>query len=101
MADGIVFPSKLEARRYLILREMERDGLIADLRVSANPEHKKQLTWKLEVEGSLICKYIADFSYTERGATVVEDSKGKVTPVYRLKAKLMKAIHGITIRETR
>ena len=36
----------------------------------------------------------------ENGILVVEDSKGVKTPVYKLKRKLMKFRHGITVRET-
>ena len=45
-------------------------------------------------------KYKADFRYIEKGETVVEDVKGMRTPVYNLKRHLMKAVHGIEIRET-
>ena len=102
MVDGITFPSKLEARRYLVLIEMEREGLIQGLKVSArSPSEKKDLTWRLEVNDQLIWKYVTDFTYYERGKFIVDDAKGKITPVYRAKAKMMKALYGIVIRETR
>jgi len=52
------------------------------------------------VAGQHICTYRADFAYDENGARVVEDAKGVRTPAYRLKAKLMKAVFNIEIRET-
>lgn len=45
-------------------------------------------------------KYVADFTYVERGATVktVEDVKGVITKEYRIKRHLMAAM-GIPIKE--
>jgi predicted DNA-binding transcriptional regulator len=94
--DGERFDSKREAARYKQLQFLEKANLIRDL--------KRQVEFKLEVAGQLITKYRADFTYEEykhsEWVKVVEDSKGALTPIYRLKRKLMKAIHGIEIRET-
>ena len=38
--------------------------------------------------------------YVENGALVTEDVKGVLTPEFKLKSKLMKAVHGIEIRLT-
>lgn len=89
--DGRVFDSKKEAARYLALRGMAAAGLIQNLELQA--------VYRLEVEGKLICKYRADFRYKEGGAVVVEDVKGVRTEAYRLKRKLMAAIHRIEIKE--
>lgn len=92
--DGRVFDSKKEAGRYLQLRMMQTAGLIKNLQC--------QVEYRLEVEGSKIAKYIADFCYEENGVEVVEDVKSSATrklPTYRLKKKLMKAIFGIEIKE--
>lgn len=44
--------------------------------------------------------YIADFCYdTKWGTTVVEDCKGLRLPMYILKRKLMRFIHGIEVVE--
>ena len=45
---------------------------------------------------------MADFVYTdvETGETVVEDTKGFRTDVYKIKRKLMLKVHGIKIKET-
>jgi len=91
--DGIRFDSKLEARRYCVLKLLQQAGQISDL--------KLQVPYKLEINGSLVCKYVADFVYQENGQMVVEDSKGVETPEFKLKKKLMKAIHGIEIYLTR
>jgi hypothetical protein len=45
-------------------------------------------------------RYLADFVYVEMGKEIVEDSKGFRNPVYMLKRHLMKAVHGIDIKET-
>ena len=85
------FDSRREARRHeqLLLLEKARD--IADL--------KRQVPFRLEVNGELVCTYKADFTYIKKGVLVVEDAKGCKTPVYRLKKKLMRAVHGIEISE--
>ena len=49
-----------------------------------------------------ICDYIADYTYLlieEDGSSrfIVEDAKGVLTPEFRLKKKLMLAIHNIDI----
>ena len=93
--DGISFDSSKEGRRYQELLLLERTGVIQNLR--------RQVRFPLSVNGQLICTYIADAVYTENGHEVVEDTKSPVTrklPVYRIKYKLLRAIHGIAIRET-
>src|SRR5688500_13421429 len=92
--DAITFDSKKEARRYQDLKLLERAGVISELCVD-----KKQLRYSLVVNSEKICTYVADFRYVENGRTVIEDTKGFKTPEYKLKAKLMKACHGIEIRE--
>lgn len=89
--DGVCFDSMAEAKRWFDLQTLERNGLISDL--------KRQVRFDLAVNGVNLGFYKADFTYTENGRAVVEDVKGMRTPVYALKAKLMKAIHGITISE--
>jgi hypothetical protein len=94
--DGVKFHSKKEAKRWVSLTLLQTAGRIKNL--------KRQVSFELKVEGLLICRYIADFVYEEdtKGVwqTVVEDSKGYPTQIYRLKRKLMEAVHGIEIRET-
>ena len=93
---GLKFDSKAEAERYLQLLSREQAGEITEL------EH--HAVYRLEVNGALICNYESDFRYRENGAIIVEDVKGgkaTVTPVYKLKKKLMRAIHGIKIQEVR
>ena len=84
--DGIVFASKREAFRYQELRICERAGIISNLEL--------QVKYPLVVNGQKVCTYIADFTYKDQqGRTIVEDSKGMKTPVYRIKAKLFAACY--------
>ena len=93
--DGIVFASKAEAKRYAELKLLERAKLIRDLKV--------QPRFPLVVNEVLVCTYVADFSYVlpDTEKTVVEDVKSKatITDVYRVKVKLLAALHGITVTE--
>lgn len=84
--------SKREAIRCGKLQALHAVGEIIDLK--QQPEY--------DLCGVM---YRADFEYEERDAAghwtlIVEDCKGFRTPVYRLKKRLMKNIHGIEIRET-
>lgn len=93
--DGITFASRREANRWSQLRLMEKAKVIRDL--------KRQVEYRLEVNGQLICKYRADFTYFDTtagpgGSWVTEDAKGFETPEFKLKAKLMLACHGIEVR---
>lgn len=99
------FASKREYRTYLTLKALESAMEISDL--------KTQVRFPLKVNGELVTTYIADFTFYEpverrdrRGQLkevnmrgVVADAKGYRTPEYKLKKALMKAIHGIEIRE--
>lgn len=91
---GVVHDSKGEQRRWQELQLRERAGEIQRLR--------RQVPYALVVNGLLVCSYVADFDYDEGQAHIVEDHKSKATRKlrdYRIKLKLMQAIHGIQIRE--
>lgn len=96
--DGIVFDSKREADRYLILKSMEEDGAIEDLRRQVRYE----LIPAFDVDGRHYrpVYYVADFVYVENGKEVVEDVKGMRTDVYKLKSKLFARRYDKVIRET-
>lgn len=90
--DGFVFDSKAEAHRYSELKLAEKAGEITELEL--------QPKYPVEVNGSKICTYIADFRYKDGdGNQIVEDVKGVKTPVYRLKKKLVEALYWIEITE--
>lgn len=86
------FDSQHEAREWQKLKLLESRGMITPV--------LRQRRFPLEVNGHLITSYVADFVFHERGGVlVVADAKGYPTPEYKIKKALMKAIHGIEIRE--
>lgn len=93
--DGISFDSKKEAKRYSELKLLERAGHIRDLEL--------QPMFPMVINGHLVCTYIADFAYlVPNGSRVVEDVKSPATrseAAYRIKNKLMRAIHKIDVME--
>lgn len=93
VANGIRFASKKEAARYQELMLLQRANKIEFLQT--------QPRFRLEVNGQLICSYVADFQYLDKETmhVVTEDVKGIKTAVYRLKKKLMNACHNIEIKE--
>ena len=91
---GEQFDSGKEAQRYEQLLLLERAGQITQLR--------HHVRYPLEVNGIPICEYEADFTYRdEHGLLHVEDVKCNATrtPLYKLKRRLMAALHGITVEE--
>lgn len=96
--DGITFDSRREAHRYLVLKGMEEDGAIEDLRRQVRYE----LVPAFDVDGRHYrpVSYVADFVYVEDGKEVVEDVKGMRTDVYKLKSKLFARRYGMSIKET-
>jgi hypothetical protein len=89
--DGAMFDSKREADRWGELRLMGEAGAVAGV--------GRQVTFFLPGR----VRYIADFVilYAD-GRYEVEDAKGgevTKTQAYRIKRRLMKAVHGIDISE--
>lgn len=100
-SDG-KFDSGLEYKRWLYLKELERNGEIRDL--------KRQVPYELipsqKKDGKVLfreVKYVSDFEYLDlrTGEHVVEDTKGLVLPVFKIKQKLMYWIHGIEVKIVR
>lgn len=89
--DGVLYHSQGEYRRECELKVQQRAGIIKDL--------KRQVEFSFEIDGVHICKYVADWTYTivKDDVFVVEDFKGHVTDVFRIKSNLMKACHGISV----
>lgn len=94
--DGHKFPSHKEGKRYLQLKLLQANGEIRDLQL--------QVPFRCEVNGKLICKYLCDFVYEEyrhgKWTKILDDAKGFQTDIYKLKKKLILAIHGFEIRES-
>ncbi len=88
------FDSKKELRRWRELLILQRAKIITDL--------DRQVPFRIEVNGHHICTMIADFTYREHAKKVVEDVKSPRTrtiAAFRIKAKLLHAVHGLTVRE--
>lgn len=102
-ADGTVYDSKKELRRYAELCFLERAGEIFNIRRQVPyeivPEQRDPRTGKI-VERKV--EYVADFVYqTKDGKTVVEDVKTRATrtQAYIIKRKLMLYVWGIKVVE--
>lgn len=94
--DGRVFDSAKEAARATELWLLQRTGEVTKI--------EYQVPFECVVNGKKICKYIADFRVTYRDGTVeVEDvkgyKKGAAYGYFKLKKKLVEALHDITIVE--
>lgn len=89
--SGVMFDSTREATRYSELALRQKSGEISNLRT--------QVSFDLCVNGIFVCRYVADFTWTESGATVTADAKGFKTREYSIKKKLMHAVHGVEIVE--
>lgn len=85
---GISFDSIVEKDRYIYLKKKEEEGLIKELTL----QKKYLLQDKFIYQGKTIraIYYIADFYYIENDKEVVEDVKGVLTEVFKLKEKLFK-----------
>ena len=109
-AHGKIFDSAHEAERYGELTLKERAGEIHDLKrqvkyvlIPAKREPDRTGPRGGKIKGKVIERetaYIADFVYkTKDGTEIVEDAKGYREKSYKLKRKLMLAVHGINIKE--
>ena len=118
---GMDFDSAKEAQRYHELWLRGKCGEISDLRTQVKYElipaiyeyvdsgevyligTRKGMPKKKKVCVQQAVHYIADFVYIENGKEVVEDVKGYkeggAYAVFTIKRKLMKHVHGITVRE--
>lgn len=95
-SDGITHDSMKEANRWCELKLLERAGKIRLL--------QRQVKFELipKQDGERAVVYVADFTYIENDKFVVEDVKSEATrknKEYVIKRKLMKWIHGITIKQ--
>lgn len=90
--NGVTFDSKKEAHRAYELDMLKRSGEVTDI--------EYQPVFEVVVNDKKICKYRADFKVTySDGRVEIEDVKGMKTPVYKLKKKLVEALHDVEIIE--
>lgn len=93
---GRMYDSKREAAYAMELDTLMKARSPKERVVKWTP----QVRFTIKVKGQKICDYYADFvvEYAD-GRSAVIDVKGVMTDVYKLKKKLVKAVHGIDIQE--
>lgn len=84
--DMYIFDSALEAKRYKQLALLERAGEISNLRLQV--PFLLQESFRKNNKTYRKIEYIADFVYEQNGQTIVEDTKGIKTDVFKIKQKL-------------
>lgn len=89
----VYFHSTGELKRWHHLLLMQKNGEIVNL--------KRQVRFKLEINGILVTTYTPDFVYVTPFEEVVEDFKGQDTDASKLRRKLMKVVHGIDVLITK
>lgn len=102
VVEGHRFDSKKEARRYQELRYLEQKGVIENLALQVAFVLAPSVRFEDEPRAKPALKYVADFVYSEGGRRIVEDVKSGATAkaaAYRIKRHLMKAVHGIEVKE--
>lgn len=112
VADGIVFDSTKEYRRYLVLRAAEDAGRISELVLHPRwvllPARKETYIKHLKTKDK-ICErtvtlpiyYTADFSYNKGGHLIVEDVKATPKLLSKdvpLRLKMMRYFHDIEVK---
>ena len=96
--NGEVYDSAKEAayaKKLDILRRASGDDKVLKI--------DRQVKYDLEVNGHLICKYVLDFKVTYPNRVEHIDvkglKKGAAYQNFRLKKKLMAAVHGVEVIE--
>ena len=93
--EEVTFDSRKEARRFDELYLMAKQGLITDL--TLQPSYVILDGYELDGKKIRPIKYNADFRYVECGFVVVEDVKGVLTDVSRLKKKMFLFRYGTEV----
>ena len=105
---GVKFDSEKEAQRYAELLALENAGIIQGLRTQVAFEliPAQKLPTPVRMPKGYLkrterkTEYKADFVYVKDGKTVVEDTKGYETEVWKIKRKLMLEKYGIQVIQT-
>lgn len=84
--DGITFDSKMESRRYIVLKDMLERNEIQDLKIQ--PRFLLQEGFKKNGKTYRKIEYVADFMYIKDNNIVIEDIKGFETTDFKIKHKL-------------
>ena len=99
-ADGIVFHSIAESKRYLQLKLLESAGKISGLELQ--PKFDWVTTYTANDRTmSRRNHYRADFAYTDTDTSqrIIEDVKGVRTREYKRKKRIVETLFGISITE--
>lgn len=96
--SGVTYMSKLEMnyRKHLNLltKATELKNRVINI--------EEQVPFECIVNGKKICKYLLDFRVTYgNGVVELVDTKGMITPIYRIKKKLVEALFEIKITEVK
>lgn len=102
--NGILFDSKLECDRYKYLKQLEKKGLIKELKlqypfelIAKQKKGRDRVNSIVRKNSDVISavKYYADFVYfnVKKYTWIVNDAKGRTTDVYKLKLKLFKMLN--------
>lgn len=108
-----VFDSKKEGKRWMILKQYEKEGKLFNLQrqvkfvlIPSQREPDKVGARGGVIKGKVIekeCSYIADFMYATEQGIVVEDVKGYkrggAYAVFSIKRKLMLKEYGLRVKE--
>lgn len=91
VVDGLSFDSTGESQRWGDLQNLQRAGKIRSL--------ERQVPFVLTANGKVIGKIVVDFTYWRGLEFVAEDFKSPatITPLFKFKAKMLEAVHGVTI----
>ena len=93
VVDGHLFHSTKEAERYCELKLFLKAGLIRNLVLQPRFLLQDEFFDKNGVKHKKI-EYVADFSYIDNdGKAIVEDVKGVLTDVYKIKKKMFLKIY--------
>lgn len=93
VVDGHLFHSTKEAERYCELKLFLKAGLIRNLVLQPRFLLQDEFFDKNGVKHKKIV-YVADFSYIDNdGKAIVEDVKGVLTDVYKIKKKMFLKIY--------
>jgi hypothetical protein len=93
IVDGTLFHSEGEYARFCDLKIEERARSIKNL--------KRQVPFTVTCSGRKMFTWFADFTYERQGKEIVEDFKGFLTPLYKLKKRFVEALFEIKIFESR
>ena len=97
--DGIKFDSKKEGAYYLKLKQLEKAGMITDLKLQV-PFQWVETHSNLDQAIHFKRKYIADFTCIDYNKDLcIIDVKGYKTEVYKKKKKIVEKIFNIIITE--